>query len=399
MQSIVCQKLSTGGPIPRRLLLLPALLLGCTHGEITDVVTGVGIPGATVSFSPAGFFSNACVSPLGCDETVVATALAYPFGLAIYDANPFLADGSTDASRLVASGWRRAEVSAPGYQTEVHYFQHGYTETCTLNIEGVPTDVSCERLDFALHPTGGPAFDLLPDLVPAPDAVHDNEITCVDLPNGVHQRILRVGAGAMNVGLGRVCLNTTTAGGVEQTVFASDNSATVSDTGGCSAFHALHQHIHMGHWLDLRVIQDDPSCLNPETRDDALCVLGHASKLSYEPRNTTPYDAILPGFEYDPNWGDCEWIMDPGWGDVYWSAFEAQFVVLPTDIVPGDYLIEVMIDPAGQITERRTDNNLQQIEVTIPAEDFSSCVNCTAGLTSPGCEQYADPHTYDGCAL
>ena len=57
--------------------------------------------------------------------------------------------------------------------------------------------------------------------------------------------------------------------------------------------------------------------------------------------------------------------IQAGWADIYSSSLSGQWIVI-TDLAPGNYILEVVVDPMNVIAEANENNNVTQVPVVIP---------------------------------
>lgn len=386
----------------RTLLLASILTAGCTIVEVRDAETGSAAQGVTVRIDTPSWGCNGFL----CGQSVEATTPAS--GLVVFTpADPADITGPLDPTQSAGNGWKRFELSGPTIDTLVEYRDHQYTQECAAFADGEVTTAPCRTQSFEVHWSGDDEYELLPDLVPVPLASEDDlSWECVSLDEGgtqVDVRILRIAAGAFNGGPGPLELYAAPDDSAWQRVFRRDFSYEDVDTGGCIAWHPLHQHEHFGAWIALRLLDTDPACEGDDY--PGWCILAEQNKLSYEPRDTELYDSALnstwcleyaedpflcaaqsyPGLSFAGG-GTSVDGMSPGFGDVYNSDFDSQFIRLDASILPGTYTVEIEVNPDHQIRERSFDNNRHRFTIEVP-EPSSTCIDCT-NLAVGGCPQY-----------
>jgi hypothetical protein len=88
-----------------------------------------------------------------------------------------------------------------------------------------------------------------------------------------------------------------------------------------------------------------------------------------------------------------------GWADIYGAGLQCQWVDI-TDVAPGEYVLELSINPEHVIEEATFDNNILHIDVTVTEDDTSP------GGGSVPAEWTCNPAYYDaddgcdcGCAV
>jgi hypothetical protein len=56
--------------------------------------------------------------------------------------------------------------------------------------------------------------------------------------------------------------------------------------------------------------------------------------------------------------------ITPGWGDVYWLGVQEQFLEVK-DLAPGDYWLEMEIDPLKRLKVKSRNNHKERVKVTL----------------------------------
>ncbi len=69
-------------------------------------------------------------------------------------------------------------------------------------------------------------------------------------------------------------------------------------------------------------------------------------------------------FTPDEDCGSTQQIINPGFGDHYHSLLDDQWIDI-SGVEPGDYTVEVVVDPFDVIVEADETNNMASFEVTI----------------------------------
>jgi hypothetical protein len=245
--------------------------------------------------------------------------------------------------------------------------------------------------------------DLLPDITVDPADLEDNVIQCLQMQD-TKIRALRLSVGTPNIGEGPLQLNQLeiSAGGTVQTIYRDDGTTITVPVGGEMGHHELHDHIHYDNWTQMRVIDNDPACLDIATRDTS-CVLSESEKVTFCIMDTDKFDQdiiaewaqrdLVPfsrGMFTDGGrvCNSTEQGLTPGWKDVYFYGLPGQWIDI-TGMPAGEYTIEVQVDPNGQVVESNTDNNVARLPITIDADTCDWDVDCTQG-DDGSCDEFYD---------
>jgi hypothetical protein len=115
-------------------------------------------------------------------------------------------------------------------------------------------------------------------------------------------------------------------------------------------FHACHGHYHFAGFASSRILDLEGNTVR------------EGSKVSF---------CLLDSIRWDRNAQrrsrfDCDdQGIQAGWGDVYDSGLPGQWVEID-DLAPGNYQLELTINPEGILEEENRDNNAVRIPITIP---------------------------------
>lgn len=198
------------------------------------------------------------------------------------------------------------------------------------------------------------AADLLPDLQVLDSFLSQAFVSTnnPELPAG--QRALRLSTGVVNMGQGRLELRGGEVIGnqqkVYQRVFQSDGGF-YDRQAGWFIFHPGHGHIHFEGWSQF--------LLRKRAQDGGIGeVVATGSKTSSCVIEVYEWDSTLPGHFDLPNNYSCDQIqgLRPGWADVYGYDIEGQYIDL-AGIPDGQYWLQGLVDPNGQILESKRGNN------------------------------------------
>jgi hypothetical protein len=154
-------------------------------------------------------------------------------------------------------------------------------------------------------------------------------------------------------------------------------------------FSACHSHYHFLDFTDYRLLAADGS----------VAAQGH--KQSFCLVEMDPVEgATVPapyGTHPEPGLGGCN-HLGAGWADIYGVGTPCQWVDI-TDVPPGDYTLQVAVNPVGTVSETSIANNIVQVPVQIledtPCDDVETC----GDNIDQDCDNVPDdwdPDCYDG---
>ncbi|HEU4408804.1 MAG TPA: lysyl oxidase family protein [Polyangiaceae bacterium] len=87
-----------------------------------------------------------------------------------------------------------------------------------------------------------------------------------------------------------------------------------------------------------------------------------------------------PGVACEKKYSCEEQGIQPGWSDLYGNALDCQWLDI-TDLAPGDYQIEVALNPARAFEEVSFENNVARVPVTIPPGAGQGALTAPPGAT------------------
>jgi hypothetical protein len=143
-----------------------------------------------------------------------------------------------------------------------------------------------------------------------------------------------------------------------------------------------HGHYHFLDFTDYRLL----------TQDGTAATIGH--KQSFCLVNMEPVEEYTgPAYGYPPvrpEPGDtgCSYLS-AGWADIYGVGTPCQWVDI-TDVEPGDYILQVTVNPKGKIAESNVDNNVIQVPVTIPPDSSCQEAEICGDIVDQDCDGYPD---------
>lgn len=115
-------------------------------------------------------------------------------------------------------------------------------------------------------------------------------------------------------------------------------------------FHECHGHYHFKEYLDIRLLTTTGTVVTG--RKQSFC--------------------ILDGFRWNPSaptsplYNCADQGIQAGWGDLYSAGLDCQYVDI-TGVPPGDYILELHVNPAQLLAESDYSNNVSTTTVTIMA--------------------------------
>lgn len=130
---------------------------------------------------------------------------------------------------------------------------------------------------------------------------------------------------------------------------------------GAFHYHSTHRHWHLLQVAEYRL------------KDAQGVVVSRSDKISFCLRDTSHIEPNLPGSPSKARYGFC--TREPraarvksgvsvGWGDHYGPKLPGQWVDI-TGLPPGEYALEVEVDPDGLIREADRSNNTASVPVTL----------------------------------
>jgi len=155
--------------------------------------------------------------------------------------------------------------------------------------------------------------------------------------------------------------------GVYQRIYSSDGGHR-DVYAGTFTFHTNHQHLHFDNWLNFFIREILPS-------NGVGNVVAAGDKTSFAIIDLEPYNLSLPGARQQPYYdGGLVQGLSVGWADVYSGSLLDQWIDV-TDLPPGRYWLEAVVDPDNHVVESNESNNVARILIdffpstAIPAND------------------------------
>jgi hypothetical protein len=168
---------------------------------------------------------------------------------------------------------------------------------------------------------------------------------------------------------------------VMQRIYNTDN--TTSDRlAGAFSYHSAHSHTHFDEFATYR--------LRAMTAGKGVGrVIKGGSKVSFCLTDSEEYNTALAGHPVGGEYFSCaseRQGISVGWADVYSASLPDQWVDV-TNVKPGRYWLEVIVDPKNRILESNEKNNMTRIPVNLKQ------------LTSPKNDNFANRIKLTGKAI
>jgi hypothetical protein len=149
-------------------------------------------------------------------------------------------------------------------------------------------------------------------------------------------------------------------------------------------FSECHGHHHFLDFTDYRLL----------TPDGATATMGHKQSFCLVNMDRVEdYEGPMPGAHPEPGETGCSYLS-AGWADIYGAGTPCQWVDV-TDVEPGDYLLQVAVNPIGKIAEASVANNIVQVPVTIPADAPCQEEEVCGDVVDQDCDGNSDSADYD----
>ena len=221
---------------------------------------------------------------------------------------------------------------------------------------------SAPELDAAPEPAA-PA-DLLPDLIPW--ASKENGFIYgwhLDRSDRPGKTLLRLTTAMANVGEGPMELRggDPVEGGQEvfQRIYTSDGESR-DRLAGVFRYHPSHNHTHFDNFAVYR--------LRYMTEGSGVGrTVKAGNKVSFCLTDSDGYDLSLPNAPKNGKYYACgsrKQGISVGWSDIYDETLPDQWINV-TDVEPGKYWLEVVVDPKNHIAETNENNNVARIPITL----------------------------------
>jgi len=119
-----------------------------------------------------------------------------------------------------------------------------------------------------------------------------------------------------------------------------------------------HGHYHFLDFTDYRLLN----------QDGTVAAAGHKQSFCLIDMAQVDGATVVapPGTRPPPGETGCSYLS-AGWADIYGVGTPCQWVDI-TDVPPGDYVLQLTVNPENAVHEANTDNNVVQIAVSIPED-------------------------------
>ncbi len=143
-----------------------------------------------------------------------------------------------------------------------------------------------------------------------------------------------------------------------------------------------HGHYHFLDFTDYKLLAQDGSVAS-QGHKQSFCLVDMEPVEDYA-------GPALGGGPVHPEPGDtgCS-FLSAGWADIYGVGTPCQWVDI-TDVEPGEYVLQVAVNPIGKIAESNVDNNVIQVPVSIPADANCQDVEVCGDVVDQDCDGNPD---------
>ena len=207
--------------------------------------------------------------------------------------------------------------------------------------------------------------DLLPDLIPWASKedgfIYGWHLDRSDRPGKV---LLRLTSAMANIGDGAMELrggDPVDGGGQEvfQRVYTDDGKS-YDRLAGVFRYHPSHNHTHFDNFAVYR--------LRYMTEGNGVGrTVKAGNKVSFCLTDSDAYDLTLPNAPKNGRYFSCgtrKQGISAGWADIYDETLPDQWINV-TDVAPGRYWLEVVVDPKNHVIEKDEGNNVARIPITL----------------------------------
>jgi hypothetical protein len=105
------------------------------------------------------------------------------------------------------------------------------------------------------------------------------------------------------------------------------------------------------------------------------------------------YEGPSPGVHPEPGETGCNYLK-AGWADIYGVGTPCQWIDV-TDVPPGDYILELAVNPTGKIAETSVANNLVRVPINLPADAPCQEEEICGDIVDQDCDGLSDAEDYD----
>ena len=152
-------------------------------------------------------------------------------------------------------------------------------------------------------------------------------------------------------------------------------------------YSSCHDHYHFLDFTDYKLLNPDGSVAT-QGHKQAFCLTDMEPvdpEASPSPPDTHP----------EPGVGGCN-RLSAGWVDIYGVGTPCQWVDI-TDVPPGDYVLQLAVNPAGKVNETNVSNNVVRVPVRIPGETPCQEQEICGDAVDQDCDELPDALDEDCC--
>ena len=224
--------------------------------------------------------------------------------------------------------------------------------------------------------TGGANAPLLPDIISLASQA-DNFMYGwnLDQTQITGRTLLRVSTATANVGAGKLELHGSSANPAVYQWIYNLNGTHTERLAGTFTFHPTHGHLHFDGWLQFH--------LRTVTAGNGVGdIIAVGDKTSFAIIDLQANNLSLPGAPQSSVYsGGLTQGISVGWRDVYTSSLTDQWIDV-TNVPPGTYWLESIVDPDNRVQESDEENNTTRILITYagtapPNNDFAAATVLT----------------------
>ena len=228
--------------------------------------------------------------------------------------------------------------------------------------------------------SGGGGTQMLPDIISVADETEQfMHGWTLDQNQIAGRTLLRLSTATANIGTGPLELRGTTANSaVVQRIF-NLNGTWSERPAGSFIFHQGHTHLHFEDWLQFHLRAVTPG-------NGVGDIVAAGDKTSFAIIDLDPHDLSMPGAPSSGFYGGgLTQGISVGWRDIYSSGLTDQWIDV-TNVPPGSYWLESIVDPDNLVQESDETNNTTRILINYvgsapPNNGFAGATQFT-GLTA-----------------
>jgi|GEM_PF-2233886 len=149
-------------------------------------------------------------------------------------------------------------------------------------------------------------------------------------------------------------------------------------------FSECHGHHHFLDFTDYRLLKPS-GATETQGHKQSFCLINMDQ--------VEDYTGPTPGVHPEPGEQGCSYLS-AGWADIYGVGTPCQWVDI-TDVPPGDYVLQVAVNPIGKIPEAVVANNVVQVPVTIPPDAPCQEQEVCGDVVDQDCDGNSDAQDWD----